>query len=191
MNFRLTRRLPFFSVATGLSAILLAVTLAACSPELNWREVRGTDAPYVVLLPAKPTSFARQVDLGGIRVEMSMTAAEVNEVSFALATAKVEDANQRRAALAAMQAAMLRNIGSQTHTEKTVMLKGGVSATEIIATGSPGQPGQPAAAGRPVLALYARFAIHGDRVYQAIALGPRDQLSNETADTFLSSFVLQ
>lgn len=184
MNSRPLRRWPLPAVTHCLSAALLVAALAACSPALNWREIHGADAPFTVLLPAKPTSFTRSVDLGGIRVEMNMTAAEVDDVSFAVASARVEDANQRRAALSAMQAAMLRNIGSATHAEKTVMLKGGASATEVVASGSPGPTGKPA------LALHARFAIHGDRVYQAIALGPRDKLTDETADTFLASFVL-
>ncbi len=169
------------SVSTRLCSALLVLALAACSPALNWREVQGGDAPYVVLLPAKPSSFARPVDLGGIKVEMHMTAAEVDDVNFAVASAKIADPAQRPAALAAMQAAMLRNIGSDKHTEKAVMLKGGVPATEVVASGK---------TGNTPLVLHARFVIHGDRVYQAIALGPAARLSEETADTFLSSFIL-
>ncbi len=168
------------------AAWLLAILsiLSACSPALNWREVRGSEAPYTVLLPAKPASFARPVDLGGFTVEMAMTAAEVDDMNFAVASARITDPAQRQAALAAMQAAMLRNIGSTGHTEKAVTLKGGVPATEVVATGKARNQAQVA------LTLHARFAMHGDRVYQVIALGPVAQLSDETADTFLSSFVL-
>ncbi len=173
--------MPSQSLPLRLCCAVLVFALAACSPALNWREVRGNDAPYVVLLPAKPTSFARPVDLGGIKVEMNMTAAEVDDVNFAVASAKIEDASQRQAALATMQAAMLRNIGSDQHSEKAVMLKGGAPATEVVASGK---------AGNTALVLRARFAMHGNRVYQAIALGPAARLSDETADTFLSSFEL-
>ncbi len=169
------------SVSTRLCSALLVFALAACNPALNWREVHGGDAPYVVLLPAKPTSFARPVDLGGIKVEMNMTAAEVDDVNFAVASAKIADAAQRQAALTTMQAAMLRNIGSDKHSEKAVTLKGGVPATEIVASGK---------AGNTPLVLHARFVMHGEYVYQAIALGPATKLSDETADTFLSSFIL-
>lgn len=172
---------PPLSISARLCSTLLVLALVACSPSLNWREVRGSDAPYVVLLPAKPTSFTRPVDLGGIKVDMHMTAAEVDDVNFAVATARIADAAQRQAALSAMQAAMLRNIGSAQHSEKSVTLKGGVPATEVVANGK---------AGNTALVLHARFAAHGERVYQAIALGPAAKLSDETADTFLSSFVL-
>ena len=166
-----------------LSAGLLIMALCACSPTWNWREVSSTDAPYTVLLPAKPTSYTRPLDLNGLQVDMSMTAAEVSEVNFAVASAKITDAGQRQAALTNMQAAMLRNIGSEQHSEKLVMLKGGASATEIVAQGQAGRNKTP-------VMLYARFAIHGEYVIQAIALGPKAQLAPEIAETFLTSFTL-
>ncbi len=174
----LTPRLPLYRAAL---AALLCIALAGCSPSLNWREVRGNDAPYSVLLPAKPSSFARTVDLNGLKVEMSMTGAEVDDMNFVVASARITDAAQREAALATMQQGMLRNIGAERHTEKKVMLDGGIPATEIEASGRAGRDGRP-------MLLRARFAIHGEHVYQAVALGPGSQLSPETAETFLSSF---
>lgn len=164
-------------------ALLLATLLSACNPALNWREVRGSDAPYTVLLPAKPATFARPINLGELKVEMSMTGAEVDDVSFAVASARIADPAQRKAALEAMQAAMLRNIGSETHAERAVTLKGGTPAIEVAAEGYAGP------ARRPV-ALHARFAEQGERVFQAIVLGPKDKLSDEAAETFLTSLIL-
>lgn len=167
-----------------LAALSLLAVLAACHPALNWREVRGSDAPYTVLLPAKPASFTRPVDLNGLQVEMSMTAAEVDGVSYAVASARVPDAGQRKAALAAMQEAMLRNIGASGPQQREVVLDGGAPAIEVMARGHAG------AAKRPV-AMHARFAQHGERVYQAVALGPADALTPEAAETFLESFRLR
>ena len=171
----------------GLRAAAVALacaTLAACAPELNWREVHGNDAHYTVLLPSKPATHARKVDLGGLKVEMSMTGAAVDELSFVVASARIADPAQRAASLGAMQQAMLHNIRATRHTEKPVMLKGGVAATEIVADGQAGREGRP-------LVMYARFAARDDRVFQAVALGPRDKLSAEAADTFLGSLLLQ
>ncbi len=167
--------------AAVTAALLLLATLPACNPTLNWREVRGGDAPYSVLLPAKPSSHTRTVDLGGLKVELSMTAAEADDVSYAVASARVPDASQRKAALAAMQAAMLRNIGSEQHQQRAVVLEGGVPAVEVVAAGRVGREQRP-------VAMHARFAEHGERVYQAVALGPKERLSAEAAETFLSSF---
>ncbi len=57
-----------------LAAFVLACT--GCSPNFNWREVQGTEPSYTVLLPAKPTSHSRAIDLDGLKVTMAMTATE-------------------------------------------------------------------------------------------------------------------
>lgn len=168
----------------AFAAALTCAALVACAPELNWREVHGSDAHYTVLLPSKPATHARKVDLGGVKVEMSMTGAAVDDLSFVVASAHIPEPAQRTAALAAMQQAMLHNIRAAKHTEKQVMLKGGVAATEVVADGQAARDGRP-------LVMHARFAAHGDRVLQAVALGPRDKLSAEAADTFLGSLSLQ
>jgi hypothetical protein len=171
-----------YSRLLALSAFcVLTSLLASCDPALNWREVRSDDAGYTALFPAKPTSFERAVNLDGLQVMMNMTAAEADGVSFAVATAIIEDEGQRAKALIAMQTAMLRNIRGEITEKKTVNLKGGATAIQIHATGQASQAGIP-------LVLFARFVIHESRVFQVIALGPKEKLSAETADTFLSSF---
>jgi hypothetical protein len=172
---RSSRLLAFFALC------VLTSLLAGCDPALNWREVRSNDAGYTVLFPAKPSSFDRTVNLDGLQVMMNMTAAEADGVSFAVATAIIEDEGQRAKALIAMQTAMLRNIRGEITEKKTVNVKGGATAIQIHATGQAGQAGTP-------LVLFARFVIHESRVFQVIALGPKEKLSAETADTFLSSF---
>ncbi len=157
--------------------------LTGCDPALNWREVRSDDARYTALFPAKPTSFERAVNLDGLQVMMNMTAAEADGVSFAVASAVIEDEGQRAKALIAMQTAMMRNIQGEVTEQKTVTVKGGATAIQIHATGKAGQAGTP-------LVLFARFVMHETRVFQVIALGPKEKLSAEAADTFLSSFAL-
>ncbi len=178
-------KLPSLSQYSRLFALfalsVFMLFLNGCDPTLNWREVRSDDASYTALFPAKPTSFERAVNLDGLQVMMNMTAAEADGVSFAVATAIIEDEGQRAKALIAMQTAMLRNIRGEITEKKTVNVKGGATAIQIHATGQAGQAGTP-------LALFARFVIHESRVFQVIALGPKEKLSAETADTFLSSF---
>ncbi len=164
-------------------AMLTALALVACSPSLNWREVRNTEARYTVLLPAKPASHARQVTLGDLKVEMHMTAAEADDMNFAVASAIIEDADQRRSALSMMQQAMVKNIGGSAVQTKSLKLGDGTEATEIEAGGA-------LASGRRMI-LFARFAMKEQRVYQAVAVGPQDRLSAEIAETFLASFTLQ
>jgi hypothetical protein len=162
----------------------LATVLTGCDPALNWREVRSNDAGYIALFPAKPTSFERAVELDGLQVMMNMTAAEADGISFAVASAVIEGEAQRAKALTAMQTAMMRNIQGEVIDQKTANVKGGATAIEIHATGKAGRTGTP-------VALFARFLMHESRVYQVIALGPKEKLSAETADTFLSSFAFE
>ena len=162
----------------------LATVLTGCDPALNWREVRNNDAGYVALFPAKPTSFERAVDLDGLQVMMNMTAAEADGMSFAVATAVIEDDALRAKALSAMQTAMMRNIQGELAEQKSVTVKGGATATQIHATGKAARTGMS-------LVLFARFVMHESRVYQVIALGPKEKLAAETADTFLSSFAFE
>lgn len=181
-------KLPSLSQYSRLFALfalsVFMLFLNGCDPTLNWREMRSDDAGYTALFPAKPTSFERAVNLDGLQVMMNMTAAEADGVSFAVATAIIEDEGQRAKALTAMQTAMLRNIRGEITEKKTVNVKGGATAIQIHATGQAGQAGP---AGTP-LVLFARFVMHESRVFQVIALGPKEKLGAEAADTFLSSF---
>lgn len=167
--------------ALATAAVLLSS--AACNPTWNWREVQAVDAPYSVLFPAKPASLTRPVDLNGIAVSMSMTAAEANDATFAVGSAVVTDPAQRQTALLAMQTAMVRNINGEIRRKEAVLLAGDIPAIEIEAIGHGRR------ADEPVL-LVARFASHGERVYQAVAVGPQKTLPQEALDTFFSSLKL-
>lgn len=178
------RPLPLFA-APPLAALLIAAMLlvSACSPALNWREVRGSDAPFSVLLPAKPATHARPIDLNGLKVTMNMTAAEANGVSFAVGSVMLADPAQHAKALAAMQTAMVRNIRGEIKREQTVRLADGSAATEIEAVGRVGKQGQ-------AVLLAGRFAGKGAWVVQAVVIGEPDKLSREALETFLGSLRL-
>lgn len=149
--------------------------LCACDPKFNWREVHGKDAPFTVLLPAKPATLSRPIRLGEQQVTMSMTAAEVDHVSFAVGSVQLRDEAQARAALNLMQTALVNNINGKS---KTLPATG--DAVDIEAGGTP--PG-----GQPLL-LIAHFAVSGNRAYQVIVLGPEKEVAKEEAATFISSF---
>ena len=155
-------------------AMLAASLLAGCNPTYNWREHTSQEGRYKILFPAKPATFTRAVDLDGLRVEMTMTAAEVDGATFAVGAATAPDAARARAALPAMRQALLRNIGA-----------GGDAAPapqddlRVEATG--------AANGKP-MRLHGRFEARGERFYQVIVLGPADAAPPEQVEQFLSSF---
>ena len=159
------------------ATLLLLAALAACSPDYNWRQVQNNDASFAALFPAKPASHAQEINLDGIRTSMSMTAAEVNGVLFAIGSAQLSSPALVQPALTAMKTAMVRNIGGAVASDKTV--PGPTPFNDVVADGSRN--------GRPVR-LSARFAARGQRVYQAVVIGARQDVPDEAVETFLDSF---
>lgn len=163
-------------------SILILMTLTACSPKFDWREVRANDAHAVILMPAKPATLSRPIDLNGMPITMTMMAAEVDGVSFALATAELADAAKAQLALSAMKAAMVKNINGSVKHEKVLPSTPANPGTtiELEASGA-GADGQPRL-------LLGRFVALDKRVYQAVVIGREKNVSREAADTFLTSF---
>lgn len=175
----LTCRLRWLLLLASLTIIALST---GCSPSLNWRQVQGIDAPFSVLLPAKPAMLSRPIDLDGMAVTMSMTAAEVNGVTFAVGSIVLPDAALAAKALQAMKIALVRNINGSIQREQA----GAAGSVDIAATGTLGRSNQPAR-------LLAHFAARERRVYQAIVVGPAsavDALGVDAADTFFTSLKL-
>jgi hypothetical protein len=166
----------------ALAAIVCCcvLSLAGCTPHYDWREVRGSDAPFTVLLPAKPAHFSRPVNLDGMTVTMTMTAAEVDGVTFAVGSAELKDAAQAPRALKAMQTALVNNIHGSLQQQKSVS-EGGRSAIRIRALGSAGRDGQ-------ARLLVAHFVAQERHIYQVLALGPPNRLTEDAIDMFFSSF---
>jgi len=163
--------------AASLAAALL---LSGCNPTYNWRDYSSADAPYRIMFPAKPVTHTRAIDLNGMQVEMTMTAAEVEGVMFAVGTGVAPDAAQAQAAVAAMRTALVRNIGAKVERESTAAA-GNNTAVDIDAIGSVN--GQP-------MKLRGHFEARGKRFYQVIVMGKASAMSAERTDQFMSSFAL-
>jgi hypothetical protein len=159
-----------------------ALLLAACSPKYDWREVRGGSAPFTVTLPGKPATHTRAIHLGDLPVTMTMTAAKVDQVTFAVGTAELPDAVQAQKALTAMGNALVSNIDGTLQHEKTVPA-GTMLSMQIEAVG----PATAATGGQPRL-LLARFLAHGRRVYQLVVVGVEKTDVREAAEIFFTSF---
>lgn len=160
------------------------ILLSACSPKFNWREVRSKDAPYSILLPTKPSTFARPVDLDGTVLTMTMTASKVDDTVFAVGSATVPDAAKAQAALIAMKTALVKNISGTVRSEKSTAAassaSGLSSSIDIEAVGK-------TPAGKQEI-LFGHFVSKDKEIYQVIVMGPEKQVTRENVDTFISSF---
>lgn len=171
----MTIRLP----APRAALVLVLLGLAACSPTYNWRDYASPDARYRVTFPAKPASATRSVDLNGMRVAMTMTAAEVDGATFAVGAAEAPDAAQAQAALGAMKLALLRNIGAGTGGANGAAAP--ATSMDVDATG---------AAQGARLRLVGHFEARGTRFYQVIVVGKDRAVPPEQIEQFLTSFTL-
>lgn len=166
-------------ILSALLACGAGMLLCACSPKYDWREIRGEGAPYTVMLPAKPASYSRPINLDGNQVTMTMTATEVDGTTFAVGTAELPDAAKAAAAVTMMKNALVKNIGGTVQREAAAS-SGGDTAIDIDATGRD--------AGGQARVLHARFLARDKRVYQVLVTGKDGTVPQEAVDTFLSSF---
>jgi hypothetical protein len=172
-----------------LTTLTLAALVAACNPKYNWRDYSSVDAPYRVMFPDKPASHTRSIDLNGLKVDMTMTAAQVDGTTFAVGSGVAPDAAQAEAALAAMKIALVKNIGATIKSEKAASTSASTGAAttrsaaiDIEAVGtSKGAP----------MRLTAHFESRDKRFYQVIIVGPEKEVSKENVEMFMSSFKLQ
>jgi hypothetical protein len=158
----------------------LSLLLAGCSPKYNWRDYASPDAPYRVMFPAKPSTFTRTIDLDGMQVAMTMTAAEVDGATFAVGAAEAPDAARAQAALEAMQVALVRNIGA-TVTRQKATADTDRATRDVDANGT--RDGEN-------MHLVGHFEARGKRFYQVIAIGKSDALPAEQVEQFITSFKL-
>lgn len=166
------------SLPSIIGTAALACALSACSPTFNWRDYHSADAAYTALFPDKPASYTRAVDLDGIQVNMTMTAAQVDGGTFAVGSALLGDAGKARAALTAMKIALTKNIDA-TINKESASATPGQSAIAIEASGMH--------KGKQML-LIGRFIARDKRIYQIIVLAPDQRLSRETTEMFMASF---
>ena len=157
--------------------LMLALLLSACSPKYNWRDYRSNDAPYAVLFPGKPATQTRSIRLDQLDVSMTMSAADIDGVIFAVGSAQLADAAQTQAAVGAMQTAMVKNIGATVTSSKTLA----DGTLEVDASGT--ERGQP-------MRLIGRFLAKDKRIYQVVVIGPAARIEAESVETFLTSFKL-
>jgi hypothetical protein len=159
----------------------LALAAAACSPTLDWREVRPADSAVQALFPCKPASQARRVTLAGSVVEMSLFACAAGDVTYALAFADLRDPARVTTALDELARAAHVNLQAAP----------GASSEPVRV---PGMTPNPSALvwridgrlpdGKAVAQRSALFA-YGTRVYQASVLGAG--LDAAAADAFVDA----
>ena len=161
------------------TATAVSLGLVACTPALNWREVRPADSDLVALFPCKPKRLSRPVVLAGAPVQMNLVTCGANETTYGLGYALLADPNQVTPALGEMRRAAAANIGARDAVASPWSLRGMTAnplAEKLAVEGR-------SADDKPVHEQ-AAFFVRGLRIYQATIVGP--QIDTEAAETFFS-----
>ena len=161
----------------------LFLATAACSPTLDWREIRPQDSGLTLLFPCKPASHAREVRLDGSPRQMVLYACEAGDSTFALSQVAVSDPREVDPALDAMRAAAAANVQAGSPTAQDFVVPGATPS---------GRAGRLDAAGRlpggDAGQLAAVFFVRGTSLFQATVFGRR--LDREAVDTYFSGLKL-
>jgi hypothetical protein len=170
------------TLKTTLLAVLSAA-LAACSPALDWREMRPDGSGAVVSFPCRPSSHARKVRLAGGDVELTLYACTAGDITWALAWADVTDPARVAQAVDELRRSAAANIGAVTAQDLPLNVPG---ATPNLGAGRVALTGQHSDG--QVVHEQMAVVVKGTRVLQATALGA--QLPPEAMEIFFGGLRL-
>jgi hypothetical protein len=171
---------PAPSAARAGCACAAAFLVAACSPALDWRDVRPAGSGLTLLMPCKPVSQERQLPLAGAPVQLSLLACSADGQTWGIAHADVADPARVSAALVELRHAAAANLSAEPTEVLPLQVPGATPQAASVRVRFDGRRPD----GRAVHVQSAVFA-RGTRVFQATALG--EPLQAEAAQTFLGS----
>lgn len=164
-----------------MALVVLVMLFQACSPSLNWRDVRPEGTSLVLLLPCKPDKAQRTVPLGGSATELNMLGCDAGGATFAVANADIGDAAKVVEVLAQWQKLTLANMKASPNVQVLPLKVAGAAAMPpAVLVKAQGQR----ADGTAVTGQAAYFA-KGTQVFQVVMYAGK--VSPEAGDTFFSS----
>lgn len=165
-------------------SLTFALLLAACSPSLNWREVRPAGAELQALLPCKPDEGSRRQRLAGQDIDIHMLGCEAGGALFAISVAELGDPDRALAVQVQWQAHLLGNMQASVSSNSAYALKGAGAQLAPVRLSARGLRPD----GRPVAAQGVWFA-RGTRLYHAVIYA--DTIRQEQSEPFFSGLAFQ
>lgn len=171
--------------APRMTALLAALlTVAACSPTYNWREVRPEGTRLALLLPCKPDKAEKTVPLGGRDTPLAMLGCETGGATFAVAVADLGPAANAADVLGQWQRLSLAAIQATAPQARPLKLPGATGPVQVVSAEGV------RADGAPVRFSAAWFA-QGSQVFQVVMLGAAPAPPADAIETFFSSLRFQ
>jgi hypothetical protein len=164
-------------IAAAVSAAAVSV---ACTPALDWREVRPEGSHLQLMFPCRPASHARHVSLAATTVEISMFACTADETTYALVFADMQDPSRVTPALDELSRSIAANVQAAGRVASSPIVVAGMTPNERSASW---QVAGQLPDGRAVQEHAAVFA-YGTRVYQATVVSSRSIDAEASAEFF-------
>ena len=183
---RLVKLAPWLVIA-----LLLTLSLAGCSPALNWRSVFVAEADLTVTLPCKPDEARRTVELAGLPTELAMMGCEADGAMFAVSYTVIADPAVMGKALAHWRTAVIANMGAgavATGTDTPFVPRGALVLPQSLRTVVQGhRPDGSAVVAQAV--WFARASGPQVRLYHAVVYTTKAR--PELANQFFDGIALQ
>lgn len=175
----------------GIGLTFLMLTLMACSPAYNWRELRPDGAALLSVFPCKPDEAEREVPIAGTPSTLHMFSCTAADQTYALAWAALAEGADTRTALIAweqasrksLKAEAAKNAGDQANgrsAQWTFELAGAEVVQTVRTKGHDHL-------GAEIEAQVVYFAM-GNKVYQAAVYGKK--LPEAAVEPFFSGLKL-
>lgn len=161
--------------------LTVALAGSACTPALDWREVRPEGSGALASFPCKPSSHSRTVTLAGAAMQLSLYACSAADVTYAVAVADVQDPARVRPVLEELGRAARTNIQSADSSASAPLHVQGMTPNPLAMLWRLDGRRQDGRAVQEQMALF----VHGTRVFQATAIGVR--LDVQALETFFGA----
>lgn len=148
------------------SLLLSAALLCACSPALDWRQMRPAGLGVQAVFPCRPASLAREVSVLRRRSQMVVHACSAGGSTYAVSGVTIGDVGEVAASMKFLRDAASRNLDAGSPPAQPFEVPGmtpNAQAGRFMVTGR--RPD-----GSTVTEHLLLFA-YGARVYQASVLG--------------------
>jgi len=156
------RRLKILG-ATAFGALMLA-----CTPALDWRDVRPEGSGVTAQFPCKPTTHTRSAMLAGTRLPMTLLSCEADGMNFALSHADLGDPSRVTDVLVELRSALAGNLQAAASRAEAFEVKRMTPNLHAVRLAQAGRLPDGTA-----VQLRAVLFTQGSRVYQAVVLGGR------------------
>lgn len=162
---------------------VLYLFIVGCTPKFNWRVVVNNEFQFTATYPDRPVKVTRTVNLNESDYSLTLQAAKVDELMFAVGVIALNQENtvSQQQVKQALYLNMLSNLTvSNPNVQQKIFL--GHQATYIEANGRlpNGEPGR----------LLGYFFVQNNKLYEIIMLGPVELFNNEVKTQWFNGFYL-